>query len=100
MATRGRKPKQTAMKELEVKVLSVLTENIKIFGIRKYLRFSRFVCLLQDSIIDQNGDYLRHGIIRHFKSRGGFLNINDRIVFQIGKHFKNAGTLPLCESIE
>ena len=41
-----------------VKALSVLTENIEVFGIRIYLRLSRLVCLLQDSIIDQNGDYL------------------------------------------
>jgi len=47
-------------------------------------------------IINQDRNYLCHSIIRHFKCSSSFLNINNRIRFQIGKYFKGTGTLSLC----
>ena len=46
-----------AMRLVAVMILSgIFTKDIKVFGIRVYSCFSGFVCLLQDSIINQNGD--------------------------------------------
>lgn len=46
-----------AMRSVAVMILSgIFTKDIKVFGIRVYSCFSGFVCLLQDSIINQNGD--------------------------------------------
>ena len=54
---------QTADKGMETAFykdlkLSVFTKNTEVFGIGKYLCFSNFICLFQDSIIDQEGYYL------------------------------------------
>ena len=46
-----------AMRLVAVMILSgIFTKDIKVFGIRVYSCLSGFVCLLQDSIINQNGD--------------------------------------------